>query len=111
MAVEDFLKTRQALHVAMTERELMDAAMAYLVHHGYLVYHDYDSRRNRAGLPDIISVHPTGTLIFCEVKKERGALRPAQIEWLEALQRVPGCTTLVLRPSTWDSLERAVWAR
>lgn len=53
---------------------------------GYMWFHDQDAKRNRAGLPDYVAVHPCGAGPFwIEAKSETGALRPAQQVWRSAL--------------------------
>lgn len=53
---------------------------------GYLWFHDQDAKRNRAGFPDYVAVHPCGAGPFwIEAKSETGALRPAQQLWRSAL--------------------------
>lgn len=48
---------------------------------GWRVWHDNDSRRNAAGLPDLIMVR-RGRLIFAELKSKRGRLRAEQADWI-----------------------------
>lgn len=69
-----------------------------------LVFHDYDSRRNQRGLPDLILLHPrTGRLIFVELKSATGKLRPDQQAWLAAL-RIRH-EAYLWRPADWMSGE------
>lgn len=70
----------------MSEADLQQAVTQLLTYLGFEWFHDTDSRRNRAGLPDIIAVHPrTGRLIFVELKSATGKERPQQTVWLAAL--------------------------
>ena len=76
---------------------------------GWLVFHDYDSRRNARGLPDTILTRPgregsPGRLLFCELKSQRGKLRPEQEEWLATLATVLGVEVYVWRPSNFDTI-------
>ena len=59
---------------------------------GWKWFHDSDSRRNKAGLPDIIAAHPDRGILFAELKTQKGRLRPEQASWLShlALAVVPG---------------------
>lgn len=68
---------------------------------GYQVHHETDSRKSTPGLPDIIAVRPPR--LFCiELKTEQGRLRNEQKWWKADLERVPGITYLLLRPSGWN---------
>lgn len=70
----------------MTEKDLQTAVTAIADLYGWLSFHDHDSRRNRAGFPDLVLLHPlTGRLLFRELKTEKGRVRPEQQGWLDAL--------------------------
>ena len=69
---------------------------------GWLVFHDNDSRRNRAGFPDLVLVRGT-ELILVELKAEAGRIRPDQQAWLDELAKVEYLSTGVLRPSDADA--------
>lgn len=60
--------------------------------HRWEFFHDQDSRRNRAGLPDIVAVRAgrEPRLLFAELKTERGRFRADQLAWRDALQAVVG---------------------
>lgn len=70
---------------------------------GWRAFHDHDSRRNAAGLPDLLLVR-ADRLVAAELKSERGRLRRPQQEWLAALDRVPGVETYLWRPSDWSTV-------
>lgn len=79
---------------AMTEDELLDQVVTLARDLGWLVFHDQDSRRNAAGLPDLILVRDR--LIFAELKRQRRAqLRPAQREWGRRLSAIADRTPFV----------------
>lgn len=66
---------------------------------GWRVWHDQDSRRNAPGLPDLLMVRGR-RLVFAELKRQRGRVRPEQREWLAALVLVGGnVETYLWRPS------------
>jgi len=69
----------------MTEEVLQLRVEERLRLYGYEFFHDRDSRRNRAGLPDIVAARD-GRVILLELKSERGRLSPAQQRWRDALQ-------------------------
>lgn len=83
---------------------------------GLRYYHVHDSRRDYAGFLDCVIVGPHG-LVFAELKSAKGAVRPAQAQWIEALTTVrtlSGGTVQVYvwRPIDWlDGTIPAVLAR
>ena len=68
---------------------------------GLRYWHDNDSRRNEAGLPDLIIVGPHGVL-WRELKTERGRVTSDQRDWLTDLARA-GQDADVWRPSDLSS--------
>lgn len=83
--------------VVVAEAELQSQVLELCRWLGLLVFHDNDSRRNEAGLPDLIIVGQHG-LLFRELKTEKGRLRPAQADWLSRLSQA-GADADVWRPS------------
>jgi hypothetical protein len=49
-----------------------------------LWFHDFDSRKNPPGLPDLIIVGPGG-ILYAELKSEHGPTSMMQTRWLRAL--------------------------
>jgi hypothetical protein len=93
---------------AMTESELQSAVEEMARWLGWYVFHDQDARRNPAGLPDIVAVHPVQRrLLWAELKTSKGRLRPAQADWRDALVAA-GATVYLWRPEDWrnGSIER-----
>lgn len=86
---------------AMSEADLQAAVIALARWHGLRCWHDNDSRRNAAGLPDLILVGPGGVL-WRELKAARGRLRPAQEQWGSDL-RIAGQDWDVWRPADMRS--------
>lgn len=74
---------------------------------GGLAYHDIDSRKNAAGLPDAIAVVGR-TLYLVEFKSEKEYPRGAQKDWLAALAQVDTIVSGVVKPSGWTNFIRAV---
>lgn len=73
----------------MSEQQLQSMVIDLARWAGFLHFHDNDSRRNRAGFPDLTLVHTTtGRLIFAELKSATGRLRPEQDVWLTHLGRL-----------------------
>jgi hypothetical protein len=94
MSVEEY---RQAQAEAMTEAQLQAAiigtgprAPGLAQRLGWLAYHTHRSDRSPAGFPDLTLVHPgAGRLVFAELKRQkRSNPTPAQVGWLDALERV-----------------------
>jgi len=81
----------------MTEAELQTAIIDVAELAGWLVFHDHDSRRNPAGLPDLILVKPP-RVVFLELKTDTGRLRPEQQTWLEALADCDTIASALIRP-------------
>jgi hypothetical protein len=73
---------------------------------GWQCYHVPDSRRvTSAGYPDLTLIHPgSASLLFVELKTERGKLRPEQRLWLETL-RAAGVDVRVWKPHDWSEIE------
>lgn len=84
---------------------------------GWLDYHTRDSRRSNPGFPDLVLVKGY-TLIFAELKTEKGRVSEAQQRWLDALRQlaepVVGEMTghsihvCLWRPSDWDEIRAAL---
>jgi hypothetical protein len=73
--------------------------------------------RQAAGFPDLVLARKD-RLIFAELKAAKGKLRPAQVEWITALQEVevethPHVLVRVWRPTDMASgeIERTLGAR
>ena len=66
---------------------------------GWYWWHDEDSRRNQAGLPDLLLLRGT-RLIWRELKTQQGRLRPAQVAFGERLTAA-GQDWRVWRPGDW----------
>ena len=73
---------------------------------GWLDYHTYDSRQCTPGFPDLVLVNRLQKrVIFAELKREKGRIRPAQQEWLDALHEA-GQEAYVWRPSEFETVHR-----
>lgn len=64
-------------------------------------HHETDSRRSKAGFPDLVIVGKR--VIFVELKSERGRVSKAQRGWITDLERA-GAEVHVWRPSEWDAI-------
>lgn len=72
---------------------------------GWWVFHDNDPRRNAAGLPDLLCVHEgKGEAFWAELKREGGAVRPAQEACLRRM-RAAGWRAYLWFPKDWLEIE------
>jgi hypothetical protein len=72
----------------ISESQFQQAVVDLATLRGWPWFHDVDSRRNRAGFPDLTLAHPrTGQLLFAELKSATGRVSVDQQRWLDALQR------------------------
>jgi len=86
-----------AMAAAMSEASLQNAVMGLADVLGLRAFHSTDSRRDTAaGFPDLVIVG--SRVLFVELKRQDGRLRPEQRVWLEALAAAEGVTAVVWRP-------------
>jgi hypothetical protein len=91
---------RQLIANAMSEADLQTHIISMAEALGYEVVHIRDSRGQRAvGLPDLMLIRAP-TLIFAELKTEKGRLTAKQ-EWFMAQVRECGVPAYLWRPSDW----------
>ncbi len=95
---------------AITEAQHQAAILELAQLTGWRWYHVPDSRRCPAGWPDLVLCRGD-KLIFAELKTDKGRLRAAQEEWLDALAQVRVVTVRVWRPRDWPEIERALGGR
>ncbi|MCQ9367965.1 VRR-NUC domain-containing protein [Brevibacterium sp. 91QC2O2] len=83
----------------MSERDFQSQVVTLARALGWHVAHTFDSRRSQAGFPDLCLLHlESGRLMFRELKRQDGRLRPEQSEWLASALR-GGHDVAVWRPS------------
>ena len=85
----------------MSEADLQRAVIDLCKWLGLAYFHDHDSRRNRAGFPDLV-VCGTGGFLFRELKSATGRLRPEQLDWLARLEQ-GGADAAIWRPADLES--------
>jgi len=91
---------RQLIAEAMSEADLQTHIIAMAEVLGYEVVHIRDSRGQRvAGLPDLLLMRAP-TIIFAELKREKGRLMAKQA-WFLAQLRECGVRVYLWRPSDW----------
>jgi hypothetical protein len=74
---------------------------------GLTWHHETDSRRSRAGFPDLVIAGKR--VIFAELKTDRGRVRPEQQRWLDTLAAA-GADAYVWRPADWPTIQATLKA-
>lgn len=90
----------------ISEAQFQAQVIRYARMMGWTVWHDHDSRRNAAGLPDLILVRRP-RLVWAELKSARGRVTPDQRAWIEEL-RACGQDARIWRPDDWPEIERVL---
>lgn len=81
-----------------SEAEFQAAVVDLATLRGWLLFHDFDSRRNTAGWPDLFMIHPrTGELLVAELKTHKGRVSKRQQVWIDAFSAA-GIVVHVWRP-------------
>ena len=91
------------------EAEFQSQVIELATLYGWKWFHDHDSRRNPAGLPDLLMVKGD-RLLAVELKSEVGRVRPDQREWLDALAAT-GAETAIWRPSDIEQVQSVLSGR
>lgn len=110
--------------IEISEREFQGRVIDLAQTVGWLVAHFHDSRRqvtrkgtgerfwvgdqDAVGFPDLVLVRDR--VVYAELKREKGRLRPEQIAWQAALLAA-GAEHHVWRPSDWPAIERLLMQR
>lgn len=100
-------EARRILNAAVPERDFQRSVVDLATLKGYRVFHDMDSRRNVAGVPDLLMVKAPRVL-FAELKAERGRLSADQRGWLDELERCTEVHTFVWRPGDWSQIQEVL---
>ena len=87
----------------MTEDTFQTSVIQIAKDTGWMLFHDYDSRRSTAGFPDLVMTRD-GRTIFAELKSQKGRVKAAQQEWLDALDKTEGLEVFLWRPSDMDEV-------
>lgn len=105
------------LHLRQSEAQFQEAVEEYARLHGWLVFHDQDSRGNEPGFPDDLFARG-GVVVIAEFKTEGGKVSterriankgrkservlPSQHDWIMA------SGAYVWRPSDWPQIEEVL---
>ena len=87
-----------ALHPQISEAAFQSRVIQWATLNGWLVYHTFDSRRSVEGFPDLVLVKDT--VVYLELKAEKGRVSPAQEKWVHRLHQA-GQEVRIVRPSDW----------
>ena len=98
---------RQLLDAAQSEADYQEQIIQLAEDTGWLVWHDTDSRRNSAGLPDLLMVRGP-VLLFIEVKTEKGKVSPEQEAFINRLKQVKYVDADVVRPHQWEQIAQVL---
>jgi hypothetical protein len=93
--------------VEVKEAEFQKIVINMAKMHGWLVHHPLPSMNKRGiwathelgdhGFPDLVLAHPSGRVIFAELKSDKGKISPLQSRWITTLQQ--GAVVWVWRPA------------
>ena len=93
--------------IVVTESDFQKIVIKLAQHYGWLVHHALPSMNKRGvwathelgdhGFPDLVLAHPSGRVIFAELKSDKGKVSPLQSRWLSVLEQ--GAVVWVWRPS------------
>ncbi len=102
------------------EKIFQGRVMELCLHSGWEAFHDFDSRSNQAGFPDLIAVHlTTGVEFRAELKVRGGKVSKPQVVWLDAFSIQHSRDTFLWLPedepairayAAQDYTKEALWA-
>ncbi len=76
-----------------------------------LIYHTHDSRRSRAGFPDLVMIRRDECMVL-EIKGtpngKKGTLSKDQAEWIQGFKRISGVNAAAVWPEDWDELQEEI---
>ncbi len=101
---------RQVVDAAMSEADFQQQIIEAAEACGWWVFHDTDSRRNRAGFPDLMLLRGID-LLFLELKAKGGRVRPEQQEVIGRLKQVRRVHADVAYPRDWPEIEAVLRSR
>lgn len=96
------------LNAHLTEAQFQRRVTDYCNLRGLRWHHEQDSRRSKAGYPDLTIAGPKG-VVWLELKTEKGRVKPEQQAWIDTL-RAAGCDALIVRPQHWDDVKALLGA-
>lgn len=88
-----------------SEASFMAQVIACAALNGWWTWHDVDSRKNVAGLPDLLCIRER--VVWIETKRWDKPLRPAQVAMRDRL-RAAGQEWYRFDPGDWNEIERVL---
>ena len=95
--------TPDEFFLTCSEKDWQSWVVDYALYNGWWVYHPYNSIRSEPGWPDLTLIRGI-SLVFAELKTERGRLTPQQRNVMQMLE-VAGQEVHLWRPSDRDVVE------
>ncbi len=90
-----------------TEKDFQRTVVELAKLRGWLVYRTWLPIHSPAGFPDLFLAR-RGAAVALELKSERGKASDKQLEWIAALDAVPGITARLVQPSDWESIQEVL---
>lgn len=87
----------------MTEAQFQDQITTLCDWYHLRWHHETDSRRSKAGFPDLVIVG--NTVLFAELKTQTGRLTLEQHQWIDTLRNA-GAEVHIWRPEDWPGIQR-----
>jgi hypothetical protein len=98
----------------MTEAQLKNWVIELAQRFGWLVHHDLPAQYGNgrwatpvqgfAGFPDLVLAHPSGQLLFAELKSDKGKTSTRQDTWLGILS-LAGIENYIWRPKDCEYIQ------
>ena len=95
------------MSTAISEKDFRQQILDLAKLTGWKCYFTWNSLHSPSGFPDLVMVRDRRQ-VFAELKSEKGKLTEYQLEWLKALQEVPGNEVFVWRPSDWENIVKVL---
>lgn len=116
--VAELAELAPALLLDVTEAVYQAVIVKVARHHGWHVVHTYRTKvgpgqwrtaTTENGVPDLMLMRPP-SLVFLEVKAQKGTAAPEQIAWIADAQACTGVEAYIVRPTDWSSVAELLTA-
>lgn len=91
----------------ITEKDFQESLLKMAQLLGWWVFHPYDSRRSRAGFPDLVLLKEGHPPLFRELKTDKGRVRPEQ-QAVGDLMLATGLDWAIWRPADWKQIHEVL---
>lgn len=99
---------REAMHV--TEKSFQNQVEKLLRMNGWKYYHTWNSMHSAGGFPDICAVR-NQRVLFAELKAEGKDPGAKQVEWLDAVAKIPNIEVYLWYPSDYSKIDSILTTR